>query len=299
MVNGFDPSAPRFLADLGRIQDRMHRAERQISSGLRVQSASDAPEQVLQILRLQTRIEANTQVQTNLTRVQAQVNTAEAAMREAVSIVERARVLAAQTATTGAVNRKSMAIEARQLHDRLIALSGVTAEGQFVFGGDGATAPPYLADSSEPHGVRFNGSSTTSSSLVMDENHVTFEVSKTATELFDAADPDSAFRAINDLVAALANDSETDVQAAMPKITSALDHLNRQLTFYGNAQNRVTSAFEAAKRNSVTLNKDLAELRETDITAAILDLNSAKLHHDTALSARASTPKSTLFDYMG
>ena len=122
MINGYDPSAPRFLADLGRIQDRMQRAERQISSGLRVQTASDAPEQVLQILRLQTRIEANTQVQTNLTRVQTQVNTAEAAMREAVAIVERARVLAAQNATTGAINRKGMAIEARQLHDQLIAL---------------------------------------------------------------------------------------------------------------------------------------------------------------------------------
>lgn len=299
MINGYDPSAPRFLADLGRIQDRMQRAERQISSGLRVQTASDAPEQVLQILRLQTRIEANTQVQTNLTRVQTQVNTAEAAMREAVAIVERARVLAAQNATTGAINRKGMAIEVRHLHDRLIALSGVTAEGQFVFGGDAATTPPYIADSTQPNGVQFTGSSTVSSSLVMDENHVTFAVSKTATELFDAAAPDSTFGALNELVTALTNDSETDVNAALPKIEAALDHLNRQLTFYGNAQNRVTAAFEAAKRNSVTLNKDLAELRETDITAAILDLNNAKLHHDTALSARASARKSTLFDYMG
>ena len=45
-------------------------------------------------------------------------------MREAVAIVERAKVLAAQNATTGALNRKGMAIEARQLHDRLIALVG-------------------------------------------------------------------------------------------------------------------------------------------------------------------------------
>ena len=54
MINGFDSSAPRFLADLSRIQDKMQRAERQITSGLRVESGSDAPEQVLQILRLRS-----------------------------------------------------------------------------------------------------------------------------------------------------------------------------------------------------------------------------------------------------
>jgi flagellar hook-associated protein 3 FlgL len=299
MVNGFDPSAPRFLADLGRIQDRLQRAERQISSGLRVETASDAPEQVVQILRLRSRVDSNTQVQTNLTRVRAQVDTAEAAMRESVALLERAKVLAAQTASTGAPNRTAMATEARQLHDRLIALAGSAAEGQFVFGGDGATNPPYVADATQPSGVRFAGASAVSSSLVADENHTTFAVSKTASQLFDAAGPDNAFRALNDLATALSHDSESEVQAAMPGIASALDHLNRQLAFYGNAQNRVTAAFDAAKRNAVSLQKDLSELQETDLPAAILELNSAKLQHETALSAHAQMPKRTLFDYMG
>lgn len=299
MMNGFDPSAPRFLADLGRIQDRLHRAERQISSGLRVETASDAPEQVLQILRLRSRIEANTQLQTNLTRVQAQVKTGEAALREAVSLVERARTLATQTATTGAANRTTMAIEARQIHDRLVALTGVTAEGQFVFGGDGAVGPPYVSDAAQPSGVQFTGVSPASTFLVADENQTTFAVSKTATEIFDAADPDSAFRAVHELTSALANDNESQVQAAMPRIKSALDHLNRQLAFYGHAQNRVAAAFESAKRGAVDLHKDLAELQETDLPAAIFELNNAKLHHETALSARAKTSRNSLFDYLG
>jgi flagellar hook-associated protein 3 FlgL len=241
----------------------------------------------------------NTQVQTNLTRVRAQVDTAESAMREAVALLERAKVLAAQTASTGAPNRTAMAIEARQLHDRLVALAGAATEGQFVFGGDGATNPPYVADASQPSGVSFSGASTVSSSLVSDENHTTFAVSKTATQLFDAAGPENAFRALNDLAIALSHDSQTEVQAAIPGVGSALDHLNRQLAFYGNAQNRVAAAFDAAKRNAVSLQKDLSELQETDLPTAILELNSAKLQHETALSAHARTPKRTLFDYMG
>src|SRR4051794_33837993 len=137
MVNGFDSTAPRFLADLGRIQDRIERAQRQISSGMRVESASDAPEQVLEILRLKSRLETNTQVQTNLARVKTQVDTAEAAMREAVSLVEEARVLGVQTGTTGALNRPVLAAQAQQIHARLLALVGTSAEGRSVFGSDG------------------------------------------------------------------------------------------------------------------------------------------------------------------
>lgn len=101
MLNGFDPSAPRFLADLDRIQERSMRAERQISSGLRVESASDDPGQVIEILRLKSRLNNNSQLQTNLTRVQSQVNAGEAAMRQSVSLLERARTLAAENASTG------------------------------------------------------------------------------------------------------------------------------------------------------------------------------------------------------
>src|SRR5688572_3687948 len=122
MLNGFDPLAARFLADLDRIQEKSFRAERQISSGLRVETASDDPQAVMEILRVKTRLEMNGQVQTNLGRVQSQVNGAEAAMREAVAIMERARVLGAQNSGTTSVNRPAMAAEAEQLHARLLAL---------------------------------------------------------------------------------------------------------------------------------------------------------------------------------
>jgi flagellar hook-associated protein 3 FlgL len=299
MVNGFDSNTPRFLADLGRIQDRIERAQRQISSGMRVESASDAPEQVLEILRLKSRLDANTQVQSNLARVQAQVNTGEAAMREAVSLVERARVLAAQTGTTGALNRPTMAIEAQQLHARLLALVGTSAEGQFVFSGDGASGPSYVADSTQPNGVRLTAPSRVNSTLVADENNTTFGVALTASDAFDAPGAANAFQALQDLAKALTDDSETEVQAVMPNITKVLDHLNRQLAFYGHAQNRVTDALDAAKRSAVAMTADLSRLQEADLPSAILELNSANLQHQTALSARSQQPNSTLFDYLG
>jgi flagellar hook-associated protein 3 FlgL len=299
MLNGFDPSAPRFLADLDRIQERGQRAERQITSGLRVESASDDPGQVIEILRLKSRLANNSQVQTNLTRTGAQVNAAEAALRQAVSIMERARVLAAENASTGAPNRPTMAMEARQLHDRLVALVSTSAQGEYVFNGDGPEAPPYVSDWSQPSGVRFVGTSTTNSILVADENGTTFSVSKTASELFDAPGSNNAFQALFDLAKALENDSESQVGTVAPKIAAALDHLNGQLAFYGNAQNRITSAVNSSKQSNIALTADLSRLEDADIPAAILELNSSKVHLETALSAHSKVSKATLFDFLG
>jgi flagellar hook-associated protein 3 FlgL len=299
MLNGLDAQSTRFLADLNRIQERSHRAERQISSGLRVERASDAPEQVGAILRLRMRVELNVQMQTNLARVKVQVDASESAVSEAVSILEHVRVLAVQAATTGAINRTTMAHETRQLHDRLIALTGVSAEGRFVFGGDGATVPPYVRDSTSTTGVQLVSGATSNTAMVVDENGAMFSVARTASEVFDAPGAANAFKAIEDLTKALANDSESEVQASMAGITAALDHLNSQLTFYGSSQNRVASAFTAAKKNTVTLHDDLSSLQDTDLPAAILELNAAKIHQDAALMAQSRVPRSTLFDFLG
>jgi flagellar hook-associated protein 3 FlgL len=299
MLNGFDPSAPRFLADLDRIQERSLRAERQISSGMRVESASDDPGQVIEIIRLKSRLTNNSQVQTNLTRVQSQVNTSEAAMRQGVSLMERARVLAAENASTGAPNRTAMAIEARELHDQLVALVSTAAQGQYVFNGDGPEVAPYVSDWTQPAGVRFVGASSTNSTLVADENGTTFSVSKTASDLFDAPGDNNAFQALFDLTKALENDSEADIATVAPKIATVLDHLNAQLTFYGNAQNRVTAAADSAKKSGIALKGDLSLLEEADIPAAILELNSSQVHLQAALSAHAKASKSTLFDFLG
>ena len=299
MLNGFDPSAPRFLADLDRIQERSMRAERQISSGLRVESASDDPGQVIEILRLKSRLNNNSQLQTNLTRVQSQVNAGEAAMRQSVSLLERARTLAAENASTGAPNRPTMALEARQLHDQLVALVSTAAQGQYVFNGDGAEVAPYVSDWTQPSGVRFVGTSTTNSALVTDENGTTFSVSRTASELFDAAGDNNAFQALFDLTKALENDSEADIAAVAPKIATVLDHLNGQLAFYGNAQNRVTAAIDSAGKSSTAMKADLSGLEEADIPAAILELTSSKVQLDAALSAHAKSVKSSLFDFIG
>jgi flagellar hook-associated protein 3 FlgL len=153
MVKGLDGATTRFLNDLGRIQARQQRAQGMVSSGIRVMRSSDAPDRVIDILQLRSDINRAEAIGVNLDRCASEVDTAEAAIRVAVQIVERARVLAAQGASDTATDRPGMAIEARELHEQLVNLTRTSAEGRRVFSGDLDQTVLYASDWTQPAGI--------------------------------------------------------------------------------------------------------------------------------------------------
>src|SRR5579864_2748935 len=145
MISGIDPAAEQFLAALDLSKAQTDRAQKQISSGLKFQDASDAPDQVSDILKLRADVARNSQVQTNLSSVKAQVDTAEQAIENAVQLVERARTLAAKgaTGTETVSSRAQIAQEVISLQQQLVSLSATQIGGRFVFGGDADQTAPY------------------------------------------------------------------------------------------------------------------------------------------------------------
>jgi flagellar hook-associated protein 3 FlgL len=304
MIKGIDASAERYLADLNRIQDRLSRVEREISSGLRVVRPSDEPEQVMAILELRSSIERSTAVEGNLGRLRTEVDTSEAAVQIAVRIVERARVLAAEAATGTSINRAGSAIEAKQLHEQLVSLTRTVSEGRYVFSGDLDSQLLYEVDLTEPTGAR-RLATAANTRMIQDVNGAQFSAAKSAHEIFDVRNADdtpaaaNVFAAVHGLTQALESDDQAAVEAAGANITAALEHLNRQLTFYGQAQNRVTTAYDLAKKAFLARTEELSQVQDADLSEALVNLTMASVHHQAALGARAQMPQKTLFDYLG
>jgi len=73
MISNLNPSGEAFLANMNRVQRSVDQASRQASSGLRVNTASDAPDEVDSILQLRTNTSQNTQIQANLASLQSQL----------------------------------------------------------------------------------------------------------------------------------------------------------------------------------------------------------------------------------
>ncbi len=305
MIGNIDPSAERFLADLERIRQAGERATREISSGLRVSTASDAPDQISDILQLRADLARNAQIRVNLTRVKSEVDTAERTLEHSARLLDRALVLAVQgaTSTATAESRRILAGEVEAILEQLVAASRTLVGGRFVFSGDRDQEPAYQLNLANPNGVD-RLFSVQATRRIDHPSGTSFAVAKTAEEIFDNRNADdtlaadNVFAAINSLRLALETDDQVALDASLTAIRQASDHLNTQLSFYGAVQNKVEEAIEFAARFELQLKGELSAREDADLAAAALELQRSRTHEQASLSARAGFPQTSLFDYL-
>src|SRR5437870_4538488 len=113
MLTNLDPANSHFVAQLNDIQARMDRAQKQITSGLRITTPDDAPDQISELLSARAALQSTQQTNANLGRVKTEADAAEKALSQASSAFERVRVLGTEGAnfTQSADTRATIAAE--------------------------------------------------------------------------------------------------------------------------------------------------------------------------------------------
>lgn len=305
MITNLDPASQLFLSDLERVQHRVSEAQRQISSGKRVNVASDNPDIVSDLLRLRSALQRNTQIQSNLATAQAAAGVADNTLDASIKLLDHALVLAAQgaTATQTAAGRASIAGDIQSLQDELVSFSQTQSGGRYIFSGDTDTAPAYQLNLDSPNGV---DRLLTSASTRLIENPAggSFLGSQTAQDIFDSRNPDdslapdNAFAALNSLRLALLNNDVDGITSAIGSLKQASDRLNACQSFYAAVENRIQDATNFTNQYEVQLKTELSQREDADIVAATLELSQGNLQVQAALQMRGSIPRTTLFDFL-
>jgi flagellar hook-associated protein 3 FlgL len=307
MVNlNLAPAAATFLTDIAQIKNATNRAQEQISSGYKVQQASDAPDQISTLLQLEANLQTNTQVAKNLDTVKSVTDTAESGLNSATQLTDAAITAAAQGAGTSSTTarRQTLALQVQSILTQLVGITNQTVQGRFVFGGDAPGSAPYQLDLTAASGVD-RLVTTTATQQIQDANGNSFAVGKTAQDIFDHRNPDDTpasdnlFAAVNSLRVALANDDTAGINSALTSLHAAADYVNSQQAYYGSVQDRIASATTDAQNQKVSLQTGISGIRGADLTQAAIDLNAGQTQQSAAYSAQAKLPKSSLFDYLG
>jgi flagellar hook-associated protein 3 FlgL len=305
MLQVLDPTRSQFLNDLASLQSRMTKTQAELTSGIRISKPSDDPTAVGDVLQLESDIGRATQVASNLNGVKSEVDTASGVVQNAVSLLDQARSLAAQGASTtiSPTDRTAMAAQAEQILNTLIDDSRATFDGQYLFSGDNSSQPAYSVNLANPNGVN-RLVTAPATRLIQDSNGQTFAVAKTAQDLFDHRNPDDSlaadnvFAAVNSLRVALANNDQAGAVAAASAIQTAQDYLNQQGAFYGAVQNRITNALDVAQKFQLQSQTALSNERDTDVAKAATELTQEQLSQQAAMQAQASMPRNSLFDIL-
>src|SRR5215472_1676695 len=137
MIDSLSSAAESFLTGLNQIQQRAQRAQQELTTGLKINVVSDAPDQIASLLQTRSDLAQTQQMDTNLGRVTTEVNTAQSALQSAVSLVERAQTLGAQGASdlAGDGTRQNVANELGSVLQQLTSTANTTVEGRYIFSG--------------------------------------------------------------------------------------------------------------------------------------------------------------------
>jgi flagellar hook-associated protein 3 FlgL len=304
MISGLNPMNEQFLASINSLQDRLNAAQLQLSSGLRVNKPSDAPQQVGDIFQTRADISHATQVDQNLGIVKAQVDAADSALQAAVQVLENAGTIGTQGGgNTASGQLATLANQVQGLISQLVSLSRTSVAGVYIFSGDQGASPAYQVNTSSANGVD-RLIQTQATAVASDPTGITFQVAKTAQDLFDKRDssdnfaPENAFAALKNLQTALQSGNSASIGQAIDGIHTASAYLNQQLGFYGEAQNRIDSAITLTQKFQVQGQTKLSGLQDANIPTEAVALTQATTALSAAMSARAKRPNTSLFDYL-
>lgn len=306
MISGLSANNQEFLNSLNVLQNNLSQADEQLSSGLSVNQASDAPESIQDIFETRAALgQANQSVQ-DLTTIQDQVQTADTAVQSAIQLLNQAVTLGTQGASTNvsASTQQSLATQVQALQTQLVAISNTDVGGVYVFSGDSNGTPAYQLDSSSPTGVSPVATPQQATLQIAGPSGVTFQVSMTAQDLFDQQDSsgnptaNNAFAALNTLVQALQSGDSSSITQAIATVQTAANYVNSNTGFYGAAENNISSALDLAQKFQTQDQTQLSSLEDANATTLAVQVTQDSTALDAALSAEAHKPTTTLFDYL-
>jgi flagellar hook-associated protein 3 FlgL len=323
MGTQLNPSSAIFLANVNRIEQRIAQANSQVSSGNRINVASDSPDQVQILLQLRTEEQKNTQIESNLTLADTDATTADSTLSSAISLMDRALQLATEGAnsTQTADTRTSIAQEVASIQTQMVALSQTQVQGQFIFSGDQPGSATYQADLLPPPDptvpvdpsapvdpATLTGvdqlSAAPATQQVEDPAGGSFAATQTAQTIFDDQDAsgnpsaDNVFAALNSLRIALLNNDQTGITNSITSLNAASLHLNNMEAFYGGVENRIQDANTFAQNYETQLKTEISNIQDADIPTAATELTQGNIQLQAAFQMQGQMPSHTLFDYL-
>jgi flagellar hook-associated protein 3 FlgL len=316
MVSSLSPQSQLFLANLNRTEQQLNQANIQLSSGKKLNVASDDPGDVETLLQLRTDQSQNQQIQSNLTLAQTDAQAADSALAGASTLLDTAVQLATQgaNATQTADTRQSIAQQVEGIFNEMVAYSQTQVQGRYIFSGDQDQSPTYQVDLSAPNGApdsngAANGvdqlSDPTATQQIEDPAGGSFSASETAQQIFDDTNADgtpaadNVFAALNGLRTALLNNDQQGISDALSNLQEASNHVNNAEAFYGTVEDRIQDANTFASSYDTQLSSEISDKQDADVTSAAMELTQASTELQASMQMQGQMPKSTLFDFLG
>jgi flagellar hook-associated protein 3 FlgL len=290
-------TSDNLLSMLSMARQQEEAALQRISSGRRVQVPSDDPAAGAAVtLNLQSQSQQDQYLQ-SIGSVREVLSTADSTLNSVVQALERAVSLGVEGANgpLSAENRVSLANEVEGIREQVLGLVNTSFRGTYIFGGTVGDSCPFVADSTDPSGVRYDGNQQTNSVMIGEGRSIVTGISGDA--LF--SDPSAnAFSSLKNLTEALFGNDPQGIAVAAGDVRAALAHISNLRVSYGNGLNQLETGEQFQRQAKLNSQSRENTLVAADPASAIIQLKQAQFARDATLAAAARTQFTSLLDYL-
>ena len=278
----------------------MQEAQARLSSGKKLNAASDDPAAAMSVMGAGSALRALEQYRTNVQRASDRIDLEDRTLSQLGDLISRAKELAVSqsTATATDATRAAANAEVQQLFHQIIQLGNTKFGNEFLFGGDQSATIPFTESGS---GASLDYSSTNPTgqrSIGIGEGE-TIAPTHNGTQVFLDT---GVLDAVKDLVHSLDSTSPTygnaGISAAMNKLDAAFDSVQSVLGDTGALGNRLSNVsqnLDALKMNLTTFKSNLEDI---DVETAMTELTNRQVAYQAALVATTKVTGLSLADYL-
>ena len=277
------------------LQNRIAEGQVRLSTGTRIQRASDDPTAALEGLRISRELRHLDSFQRNISDAQTWLSLADGALQQTNDITIRARNLfiQADSGVLGQDERDAIASELDELAAAVADTANMTRAGHPIFGGTSSSSSPFAADGS------YSGNSDEISRQVSTGVNIVVNLNGEETfGTYDTADP-----AQGNLMQVI-KQAAADIRAG----ADAGQHLNRldeltqgvhsAIAKVGARQQAVEQHEERLLDRRTQLQAQRSTVLDTDIAEELLELRQNEVAYQAALGVSARVLSTSILDFL-
>jgi len=297
MRTTFNSSFLQSAADLSRTSVELARRQREVSSGRRLNTASDDPSAASGSVREHSEMAALDRYDQTADTANSRLSVADSVLSDMLDQLTNAKttILAAQGSPVTDDQRDAYAKELAAIRDSLFSDFTTTFNGTYLFSGQAATVAPYQKAA---NGTISAYSGTTSAIAVDIDRHTSVTVSFNADAIARGPDAADIFTSLTQAIAAvLAGDGAgmaaagTAVERAFQRTTAAQSENGAGLREIEIQKGRLADQRNASKTRT-------SNFEDANMAESITKMSQADTAYKAALGAIATTGRVTLMDYL-
>ena len=280
------------LANLQRSGRALDKAQTQISSGLRVQRASDDPGAALSVLKLGGSLRAVDTHRRNIDAAMSRVSSEETVLDQLGDTLARARELGVSQGsdTASTATRQQTKVEVDKLLEFAVQLGNTRDADGYLFGGYASDQRPF--DPADPLASTVSG---TDQHMVEIGPGQQVKSSHNGREVFLDT---GALKALKDLSTALGADDADGVRTALGSLQGSFDSVQTLLGETGGRYNQLELTRTRLDSLEQSTSAEKASLQEADMEKTMVELVTRQNSLQAAMLSTSRVLGMTLADYL-